>query len=311
MNAAIRAVVRTSLYNRLEVTGIMRGYSGMINGEFVEMHSHSVSNIIQKGGTILKSARSKEFMEPEGRRRAYENLKIENIDAVVAIGGDGTFKGALAFTDEYDIPFIGIPGTIDNDLFGTDLTIGYDTAINTVLSCMDKIRDTADSHDRMFLVEVMGRDAGFIALRSGIASGAEAILIPERKTDISNLVDLIKKSKKAGKTSNIIIVAEGDDAGGAFSIAEKIKGELSYIETRVTILGHLQRGGNPSAVDRILASRLGVAAVEALLEGKNRFMVGVNHKDVSYIPLEKAAKHHEDLDPYLLRIAKILSSPLV
>ena len=302
MNAAIRAIVRTAIYHNVEAVGIIRGFTGMIQGDFLRLHSYSVSNIIQKGGTILKSARSKEFMTKGGRKKAYENLSANQIDGLVAIGGDGTFRGALEFTNEYNIPFVGIPGTIDNDLYGTDFTIGYDTAINTAVDAIDKIRDTADSHDRLFFVEVMGRDAGFIALRSGIASGAEAILIPEEKTNIDDLVELLKKGKDAGKLSNIVVVAEGDDAGHAFEIAEKVKQKLDYFDTRVTVLGHLQRGGNPSVMDRILASRLGVAAVEALISGENRIMVGLMHREIEFTPFEKAVKHHQSVDPYLLKI---------
>ncbi|GIV34554.1 MAG: ATP-dependent 6-phosphofructokinase [Chitinophagales bacterium] len=309
MNAAIRAVVRTARYYKLEVAGILRGYEGMIEGEFVPLKARSVSNIIQRGGTILKAGRSKRFLEKKWRRQAYENLKKENIEGVVAIGGDGTFKGALVFSNEFNIPFIGMPGTIDNDLYGTDFTIGYDTAINTAVDAIDKIRDTADSHDRCFFVEVMGRDAGFIALRSGIASGAEAILIPERKTKISELITLLKNGKQRGKTSNIVVVAEGDDAGHAFNIADLVKQKLKDFDIRVVVLGHLQRGGSPTCMDRILASRLGVAAVEALMDGKKNIMVGVQGGKIAYVPFEKATKHHQEVDPYLLRIANLLSHP--
>ncbi len=309
MNAAVRAVVRTARFHKLAVAGVRRAYEGMIDGEFIPMQARSVSNIIQRGGTILKSGRSKRFLEKKWREIAAINLKREKIDGVVAIGGDGTFKGALVFTKEHDIPFVGIPGTIDNDLYGTDLTIGYDTATNTAVEAIDKIRDTADSHDRCFFVEVMGRDAGFIALRSGIASGAEAILIPEEKTDLNKLFDLLKKGKERGKTSNIVVVSEGDDAGQAFDIAEKAKSKLKDFDIRVVVLGHLQRGGSPSCMDRILASRLGVAAVEALLAGKRNVMVGVNHRDIVHVPFEKATKHHQTVDPYLVRIANSLSHP--
>ena len=309
MNAAIRAVVRTARYHKIDVIGIRRAYEGMIDGDFVPMQARSVSNIIQRGGTILKSGRSKRFLKKRWREIAYANLKKEKVDGVVAIGGDGTFKGALVFTKEHDIPFVGIPGTIDNDLYGTDLTLGYDTATNTAVEAIDKIRDTADSHDRCFFVEVMGRDAGFIALRSGIAGGAEAILIPEEKTDLNKLIDLLKKGKARGKTSNIVVVAEGDDAGHAFDIANKVKGKLKDFDIRVVVLGHLQRGGSPSCMDRILASRLGVASVEALMAGGRSIMVGLNHRDIVHVPFEKATKHHQSVDPYLVRIASSLSHP--
>lgn len=309
MNAALRAVVRKARYHKLEVVGIKRAYEGMIDGDFLEMKARSVSNIIQRGGTMLKSGRSKRFLEKKWRDVAYQNLAKAGVQGVVAIGGDGTFKGALVFSKEHNIPFIGIPGTIDNDLYGTDFTVGYDTAINTAVEAIDKIRDTADSHDRCFFVEVMGRDAGFIALRSGIASGAEAILIPEQKTDLNELIRLLRNGKKRGKTSNIVVVAEGDDAGSAFDIAEKVKASLKDFDIRVVVLGHLQRGGAPSCMDRILASRLGVAAVEALLDGKRNMMIGIKCSEIVQVPFEKATKHHMTVDPYLLKIAKQLSHP--
>lgn len=310
MNAAVRAVVRKARYHKLEVVGIRRAYEGMIDGDFIPMQARSVSNIIQRGGTILKSGRSKRFLQKKYREIAYQNLMKSGIEAVVAIGGDGTFKGALVFSKEHnDIPFVGIPGTIDNDLYGTDFTVGYDTAINTAVEAIDKIRDTADSHDRCFFVEVMGRDAGFIALRSGIAGGAEAILIPEEKTDLNNLIMLLRNGKRRGKTSNIVVVAEGDEAGGAFDIAEKVKSKLKDFDIRVVVLGHMQRGGSPSCMDRILASRLGVASVEALIAGKRNVMIGIEHKDIVHVPFEKATKHHMTVDPYLVKIAKQLSHP--
>jgi 6-phosphofructokinase 1 len=309
MNAAIRAVVRAGLYHNLEVFGIRRAYEGLIDGDFVQMHYHSVSNIIQRGGTILKSGRSKRFLEKKWREVAFQKIKNAGIEGMVAIGGDGTFKGALQFNEEFNFPFVGIPGTIDNDLFGTDYTLGYDTAINTAVEAIDKIRDTADSHDRLFFVEVMGRDAGFIALRSGIASGAEAILIPEQKTNLERLVNNLREGKRRGKTSNIVVVSEGDDAGHAFEIVNKIKKDLSDFDIRVVVLGHLQRGGSPTCMDRMLASRLGVAAVEALIDGKRDIMVGLLHREISYIPFEKAAKHHEEVDPYLMKLSKMLSQP--
>jgi len=306
MNAAIRAVVRTGLYYDLDVTGIYRGYDGMISGDFQLMERKSVANIIQRGGTILKTARSEEFRTVEGRKKAYEQLIKHNVDAIVAIGGDGTFTGANIFYDEYKVPVIGLPGTIDNDLIGTDFTIGYDTAINTVIDAVDKIRDTAESHDRLFIVEVMGRDSGLIALRSGIGTGAEAILIPETKTDIRALINRLETSRK-DKSSKIIIVAEGDDAGGAFEIAKVVKDKFPGIDTRVSILGHIQRGGAPSCMDRVLASRLGVAAVESLMVGRNREMIGVVNGQIHFTPFSNAIKHNPEVNPELLKIVEILS----
>lgn len=309
MNAAIRAVVRSTLSQGMECVGICRGYEGMIEGEFQPLVSQSVSNIIQRGGTILKSARSKQFMDKAGRDKAYQQLEAAGINSIVAIGGDGTFKGGLVFTDEHpDIKFIGLPGTIDNDLYGTDYTIGYDTAVNTVVECIDKIRDTAASHDRLFFVEVMGRDAGFIALRSGIASGADAILIPEYKTDLDELVATLKHRQAMRKTSNIVVVAEGDDQGGAFEIVSKVKDRLQEFEIKVTVLGHLQRGGNPSSFDRLISSQMGVAAVEALLAGKTRLMIGVQCGQTVEVPLEKATKHHNTIKHGLIELANTLSS---
>lgn len=305
MNAAIRAIVRTGLYYDLNVTGIMRGYEGMIAGEFIPMSRKSVANIIQRGGTILKTARSEAFKTAEGRRTAYEQLKQHNIDALVAIGGEGTFTGANAFIREYNVPIIGLPGTIDNDLIGTDYTIGYDTAINTVIDAVDKIRDTAESHDRLFIVEVMGRDSGLIALRSGIGVGAEAILIPESRTNIEELFKRLEESRK-DKSSKIIIVAEGDEVGG-FEIADMIRERFPKYDTRVSILGHIQRGGKPSCMDRVLASRLGIAAVEALLNGRKDMMVGIINKNVHYTPFYNAIKHLSEADPSLLKIVNILS----
>ncbi len=306
MNACIRAVVRSGIYNKLEVAGIMHGYEGMMDGKFIPMNSESVSGIIQRGGTILKTARSKRFMTAEGMKQAFQNLKKENIDGVVAIGGDGTFRGAVEFNKNFDVPFIGIPGTIDNDLAGTDFTLGFDTAINTVVEAVDKIRDTAASHDRLFFVEVMGRDAGSIALLSGISVGAEAILIPETKTYIDNLIQTLEKGWQRNKTSMIVIVAEGDEAGGAYKIAEIVKEKLTGIDTRVTVLGHIQRGGNPTCNDRVLASRLGVAAVEALLNGRREEMIGLVNNEISFTPFVNAVKQHV-INQNLLRIAKILS----
>ena len=305
MNACIRACVRAGIQKGLKVFGIMHGYEGMINGEFIEMDSRSVGNIIHRGGTILKSARSKAFMTPEGRKKAFEQLQQRNIDAVIAIGGDGTFKGAQEFTKEYNIPFIGLPGTIDNDLFGTDFTIGYDTAINTATEAIDKVRDTANSHGRLFFIEVMGRDVGYIALGSGIAGGAEDIFIPETKTDLQAVSDKLKKS--AHKESYIIVVAEGDDAGNVHDIAERFKVMHPEYDVKYLVLGHLLRGGNPTAGDRILASRLGIAAVNALLDGQHNYMIGWKNNALSYTPLPNAVKHHIEIDPILHEILHLLS----
>jgi 6-phosphofructokinase 1 len=306
MNACLRAVVRTAIYHKMEVMGIMHGYDGMIKDEFTKMDEKSVANIIHRGGTILKTARSKDFMTDEGRAKALANLKKYGIEGVVAIGGDGTFKGALEFSKTSGIPFVGCPGTIDNDLAGTDYTIGYDTAINTVVQAVDKVRDTAESHDRLFFVEVMGRDSGMIAILSGIGAGAESILIPETKTDINILVQRLKNKRKT-KNSKIIIVAEGDEAGGAFVIAEQVKKQLPDYDTRVTVLGHLQRGGNPSAMDRVNSSRMGYAAVEALKRGAKNCMVGIIDKKIVLTPFEEVVKKTQKLDPDLLRMLDILS----
>jgi len=306
MNAAIRAVVRTALYYDIEVTGILRGYHGMIRGEFQPMGRKSVSNIVQRGGTILKTARSDQFKTPEGRKKAYDQLKSQNIDALVAVGGDGTFTGANIFASEYDIPIVGLPCTIDNDLAGTDFTIGYDTAINTVVNAVDKIRDTAESHDRLFIVEVMGRDSGLIALRTGIAAGAEAILIPENKGGMAHLFDRLENGRK-DKTSRIVIAAEGDDAGGAFEIGRIVTEKFPHYDTRVSILGHIQRGGKPTCMDRVLASRVGVAAVEALRDGRRNEMIGVVHNDISYTPFDHAIKHNIEINANFLKIVEILS----
>ncbi len=306
MNAAIRSVVRTGLYYDLQVTGILRGYEGMICGDFMPMGRKSVANIIQRGGTILKTARSQEFRTKEGRQKAYEQLKKQNIDALVAIGGDGTFTGASIFIEEFDIPVVGLPGTIDNDLIGTDYTIGYDTAINTVIEAVDKIRDTAESHDRLFIVEVMGRDSGMIALRSGIGSGAEAILIPESRTDINALLNRLERGRK-DKSSKIIIVAEGDTAGGAFEVAKAVNNKFPTIDTKVSILGHMQRGGSPSCLDRVLASRLGIAAVESLIAGEKGDMIGLVNGKIHHTPFKNAIKRVEDVDQELLKVVEILS----
>ncbi len=307
MNAAIRGVVRTGIYMGLDVFGIYRGYEGMIDGQIEPMFSHSVSNIIQRGGTILKTARSQRFMTYAGRLKAYQQLQDRKIDALVAIGGNGTFTGASIFDAEFDFPIIGLPGTIDNDLYGTDATIGYDTAINTVVEAADKIRDTATSHERLFFIEVMGRDAGFIALRSGIACGAEFILVPETTTYIDNLARLLKHDIRKNKTSGIVIVAEGDEEGGAYEVARKVKEKLPEIDTRVTVLGHIQRGGSPSAFDRVLASSLGFLAVKGLMEGQRGVMAGIMDKQVVYTPFEKAIKHTKDINKDLLEMSRILA----
>lgn len=307
MNACIRAVVRTALYHKKEVIGIMHGYSGMVSGEMIELNSRSVSNIIHRGGTILKTSRSEEFRTKQGRAKAFANLEKFEIDGVVAIGGDGTYRGALQFMKEYPVTFVGVPGTIDNDLYGTDYTLGFDTAINTVIQAVDKIRDTAASHDRLFFIEVMGRDSGCIALWSGIAGGAEDILLPERKTNINELVDTLEKCVKNEKSSTIILVAEGDDAGGALEIAEKVKKKFNVYDTRVSILGHIQRGGSPTCFDRLLGTRFGVEATEALLKGISGKTIGWTDNKISWIPFSKATKQKEPLDKSLLRYKKILN----
>ncbi len=308
MNAAIRAVVRTAIFNKMQVVGIRHGYHGMIHGHFKELRSYSVSDILQRGGTILKTARSQEFRTPAGRKMAYDNLKKEGIEAVVVIGGDGSLTGARVFCDEYyDIPFIGIPGTIDNDIYGTEYTIGYDTALNTVVEAVDKIRDTASSHNRLFFIEVMGRDAGFIAVHSGIACGAEAIFIPEVKNQVEGLKDYLEKGFKRKKSSNIIIVAEGEEEGGAMAIAEKVKDDFSEYDVRVSILGHIQRGGTPSAYDRVTASKFGYYAVDALLDDQKSVMVGMKDNEIINVPFSKVIKMHKTIDSSILEMAEILS----
>lgn len=306
MNACIRAVVRTAIYHNLEVFGIIRGYEGMIHGAIIPLEASSVANIIQRGGTFLKTARSKAFLTEEGMKSAFENIQKFELDALVAIGGDGTFRGAIEFKNRYQVPIIGIPGTIDNDLYGTDYTLGFDTAINTVVDAVDKIRDTAESHDRLFLVEVMGRDSGQIALASGIGVGAEYIFIPEKKTDMDSLFHRLEEGKRE-KASKIIVVAEGEVAEGSFNVAKKIHERFPQFDTKVTVLGHVQRGGSPSCADRVLASRLGFAAVESLLEGKEGLMVGMVNKEITFTPLKKAIKHKGDIDHHLLRMVEILS----
>src|ERR1700761_7333377 len=306
MNAAIRAVVRAALFHNIKITGIRRGYEGMITGDLFPMDRRSVSNIIQKGGTILKTARSEQFRTKEGRQIAYDNLKNFEIDALIGIGGDGTFRGAKEFGDEFDIPVIGLPGTIDNDMMGTDFTIGYDTAINTVINAVDKIRDTAESHDRLFIVEVMGRDCGFIALRTGIAAGAEAILIPESNTDLPAVFERLESGRK-DKRSKIIMLAENGEAGDAFEIGKQIKERFPNYDTRISVLGHIQRGGRPSCMDRVLASRVGVAAVEALLDGHRNEMVGLIHNDIAFTSFENAVKHNTEINTEFLKIVEILA----
>jgi 6-phosphofructokinase 1 len=308
MNAAIRSVVRTCAFHNIGCVGIYRGYQGMIEGDFKEMGARSVNNIINKGGTILKSARSMEFRTPEGRKKAYDNLVKAEIDAFVVIGGDGSFTGALLFNSEFDFPVIGIPGTIDNDIFGTSHTLGYDTALNTVVEVIDKIRDTASSHNRLFLVEVMGRDAGHIALNAGIGAGAEEILIPEEDLGLDRLLDSLKKSKATGKSSSIVVIAEGDKIGkSVFELKDYVESNLPEYDVRVSVLGHMQRGGSPSCFDRVLASRLGVKAVESLLEGKSNFMAGIYQDRITLTPLEQAIKGHSEIDRELLRVSDIVS----
>lgn len=308
MNAAVRAVVRTGIYHGMEVFGIMRGYSGMIEDDIFKMDSRSVANIIQRGGTILKTARSKEFFEKEGRQKAYENLKKRGINGLVIIGGDGSFRGAQKFSNEFDIPCIGLPGTIDKDIAGSDFTIGFDTAVNTAVEAIDKIRDTADAHDRLFIVEVMGRDAGYIALHSGIATGAENILIPETKTDINELIASLSEKEKRKKLVNLIVVAEGDDFGGGNEVAAVIKERLPNADTRVCILGHIQRGGSPTCLDRLIASRMGYHAVESLMLGRYNVMVGILNNKMNYIPLDNAIKAKQKISEDWLKIVKILAS---
>ncbi|MEY4926515.1 MAG: hypothetical protein RI894_951 [Bacteroidota bacterium] len=323
MNAAVRAAVRAGIYHGFQVTGVVRGYEGLINADFIQMDSRTVGDIIQRGGTMLKTARSERFRTPEGRKTAFENMQAYEIDAIVAIGGNGTFTGGNVFYEEYGIPFVGIPGTIDNDLFGTDFTIGYDTACNTVIDALDKIRDTADAHDRLFFIEVMGRDAGFIALNAGIAAGVEAILLPEEPTDIEVLIERLSKNAKKKKPSSMVIVAEGNTNGGAIEIAKKVNEKFKHYDTKVTIIGHLQRGGSPSCFDRVLASRLGVAAVDTLANlnkyqdigdtdtynANVKVMVGVEKDAIVRIPLAETFKkeNRKLINPELLEIAQLLA----
>lgn len=308
MNACIRAVVRGAVYHGIEVFGIRKGYNGMIEGDIFQMSSHSVSNIVQRGGTILKSARSKEFLTPEGRKQAYDHLQNHGIEGLVAIGGNGTFTGAMVFQREFGIPIVGAPGTIDNDLYGTDYTIGYDTAVNTALDAIDRIRDTASSHDRIFFIEVMGRDSGYIAIQSGIAGGAELVMVPEVLTPISEVINTLQQGWKRSKSSSIVVVAEGDEEGNATQIAEKIKKQVEGgVDIRVTTLGHTQRGGSPSAQDRILASRLGLGALEGLMAGQSNVMAGIINNELVYTPFEDTIRLPKPINEDLLRMVKILS----
>ena len=307
MNAAIRAVTRSAIFNGLKVFGIYRGYKGLVTDEIVEFKSQNVSNIIQMGGTILKTARCMEFKTAEGRQQAYENMKKHGIDALVVIGGDGSLTGARILAQEYDIPCIGLPGTIDNDLYGTDTTIGYDTALNTILDAVDKIRDTATSHERLFFVEVMGRDAGFLALNGAIAAGAEAAIIPEFSTEVDQLEQFIEHGFKKSKSSSIVLVAESELTGGAMHYAERVKNEYPQYDVRVTILSHLQRGGRPTAHDRIIASRMGVASIQALLEGQRNVMIGIENDKIVYVPFAKAIKNDKPIDKELVNVLAELS----
>ncbi|MBC3846525.1 6-phosphofructokinase [Winogradskyella echinorum] len=308
MNAAVRSVVRACAYHNIECVGIYRGYEGMIDGDFITMDARSVKGIINKGGTILKSARSKEFRTKEGRAKAHEQLVKAGIDALVVIGGDGSFTGAMIFNQEYGFPVMGIPGTIDNDIFGTSHTLGYDTALNTVVEAIDKIRDTASSHNRLFFVEVMGRDVGHIALNVGIGAGAEEILIPEEDLGLDRLLDSLRRSKQSGKSSSIVVVAEGDKIGkSVFELKDYVDENMSEYEVRVSVLGHMQRGGAPSCFDRVLASRMGVKAVECLLEGKSNFMVGLNNDIIDITPFDQAVKGKSKINMELLRVSDIMS----
>ena len=307
MNAAIRSVTRSAISSGFGVKAIYRGYRGLIDDEIEEFKTQNVSNIIQKGGTILKTARCKEFTTEEGRKQAYDVMRKHDIDALVVIGGDGSLTGARQFASEYDVPIIGLPGTIDNDLYGTDHTIGYDTALNTIMWCVDRIRDTASSHERLFFIEVMGRNAGFLALNGAIASGAEAAIIPEISTEVDQLAELIKNGFRKSKNSSIVLVAESPITGGAMGLAERVRNEYPQYDTRVTILGHLQRGGSPTAQDRILASRMGAAAVDALLEGQRNIMIGDRNDEIVYVPFNKAIKNDKPIDRELLNTLRRLS----
>jgi 6-phosphofructokinase 1 len=309
MNAAIRSVVRTCAYYKIECIGIYRGYQGMIEGDFTSLTARSVNNIINKGGTILKSARSDEFRTSEGRKKAHKNLIKQNIDGLVVIGGDGSFTGGVIFNKEYNFPVIGIPGTIDNDIFGTSHTLGYDTALNTAVEAIDKIRDTASSHNRLFFVEVMGRDAGFIALNAGVGAGAEEILIPEENLGLDRLLESLIKSRKSGKSSSIVVVAEGDKSGrNVFELAKYVEDNMPEYDVRVSVLGHMQRGGSPSCFDRVLASRLGVKAVEVLIDNKTNLMVGLKNNKVITTDLEEAITGGHSINNELLRVSDIMST---
>ena len=307
MNAAIRAVTRTAIYNGYKVKGILRGYHGLVTNKIIDLTSSSVSNIIQKGGTILKTARSKEFRTPEGRQIAYDNMKAAGIDALVVIGGDGSLSGAQIFANEFDVPIVGLPGTIDNDVDGTDETIGYDTALNTIVEAVDKLRDTASSHDRLFFVEVMGNTAGYLSLNGAIASGAEAAIIPEREMEVDQLAELIHNGFRKSKSSAIVLVAENKATGGAMGMAERIKKEFPEFDARVTILGHLQRGGSPTAKARILASKMGATAIEALSEGQRNVMIGIKNGDYVYVPFKRAIAHSQQMDLKDVDLVRILS----
>jgi 6-phosphofructokinase 1 len=308
MNTALRAVVRTCAYNNIDCFGVSRGYQGLINDDIKSLKTRSVRGIINRGGTMLYSARSDEFRTSGGRKKAYENVKKHNIDGIVVIGGDGSFTGGLIFQKEFNVPVVGIPGTIDNDLYGTTHTLGYDTALNTVMDAIDKIRDTAISHDRLFFVEVMGRDAGHIALNSGIAIGAQEILVPEHNIGIEGLVQSLKDSKKNGKTSSIVVVAEGDKTGkNVFDLAKKVEQEFPKYEIRVSVLGHMQRGGSPSCFDRVLGTKMGVTAVESLLNGESGYMIGVDNGKIVKTSLKKAIKGETKIDPELIRISRIMN----
>lgn len=307
MNAAIRAVVRTATYHQLECFGIREGYNGLIEGNIIKMGPRSVNNIINLGGTILRSARSEEFRTAEGRKKAYEQCVSNGLDALVCIGGDGTFTGAKIFAEEFGIKFIGVPGTIDNDIFGTDFTIGYDTALNTAMEAIDKIRDTATSHNRVFFIEVMGRDAGFIALNSGIATGALDILIPEREDSIENLFETFQKAQERGKSSSIVIVAEGEQLASTYELAKQTKEKFPHYDIRVSILGHMQRGGAPSCADRVLASRMGYGAVIGLMKGHTNVMAGIRSNDLVFTPIEEAIGKHNEINQDLLQISEILA----
>jgi 6-phosphofructokinase 1 len=309
MNAAIRSVVRACAYYNVNCVGIYRGYEGMIEGDFKEMNARSVKDIVNKGGTILKSARSKEFRTQEGRKKAFEKLQEANVDGLVVIGGDGTFTGGMIFNQEFNFPVMGIPGTIDNDIFGTSHTLGYDTALNTVVEVIDKIRDTASSHNRLFFIEVMGRDAGHIALNAGVGAGAEAILIPEEDLGLDRLLESLRRSKRSGKSSSIVVVAEGDKIGkNVFELKDYVEANMTEYEVRVSVLGHMQRGGAPSCFDRVLASRMGVKAVESLIEGNSNYMVGLLHDKMALTPFEQAIKGQSKIDRELLRVSEIMST---